>query len=89
VMKVELRLEGITPPIMANKTITMLKLRRILQLKEQGFSNRWINGMLKLSRQTVDDYIKRFKQTEKAIRSFLNLMMRHFGYSDDTDPLLR
>ncbi len=58
---------------MANKTITMLKLRRILQLKEQGFSNRRINGMLKLSRQTIDDYVKRFKQTEKSYKELLKL----------------
>lgn len=58
---------------MANKTITMLRLRRILQLKEQGFSNRRISGMLKLSRQTVDDYVNRLKQAEKSFKYLLEL----------------
>ncbi len=56
---------------MANKTITMLKLRRVLQLKEQGFSNRRISGMIKLSRQTVDDYVNRLKLTEKSFKESL------------------
>lgn len=72
-MKVELSLEEEILPIMANKTITMLKLRRILQLKEQGFSNRRISRILQLSRQTVDDYVKRLKQTEKSFGELLNL----------------
>ena len=73
VMKVELGLEEIIPPIMANKTITMLKLRRVLQLKEQGFSNRRISGMIKLSRQTVDDYVNRLKLAEKSFKELLKL----------------
>lgn len=73
VMKVELGLEEIILPIMANKTITMLKLRRVLQLKEQGFSNRRISAMIKLSRQTVDDYVNRLKLTEKSFKELLKL----------------
>ncbi|MEA5112160.1 MAG: DDE-type integrase/transposase/recombinase, partial [Lentimicrobium sp.] len=51
----------------------MLKLRRVLQLKEQGFSNRRISGMIKLSRQTVDDYVNRLKLTEKSFKELLKL----------------
>jgi hypothetical protein len=58
---------------MANKTITMNQLRRILQLKEQGYSNRRIKFILKLSRQTVDDYVKRLKQTDKSFKELLKL----------------
>jgi transposase len=72
-MKVELGLEEIILPTMANKTITMLQLRKLLQLKEQGYSNRRIKGMMNLSRQTVDDYVKRLKQTDKSFRELLKL----------------
>jgi len=72
-MKVELRLEEIILPKMTNKTITMLKLRKLLQLKEQGYSNRRIKGIMNLSRQTVDDYVKRLKQTDKSYKELLKL----------------
>ena len=58
---------------MANKTITMLQLRRLLQLKEQGFSNRQVKRTLNLSRQTVDDYVNRLKQTDKSFKELLKL----------------
>ena len=58
---------------MANKTITMLQLRRLLQLKEQGFSNRQVKRTLNLSRQTVDDYVNRLKQTDKSYKELLKL----------------
>ena len=51
----------------------MLQLRRLLQLKEHGYSNRRIKGMLNLSRQTVDDYVKRLKQTDKSFKELLKL----------------
>jgi transposase len=72
-MKVGLGLEEIILPIMANKTITMLQLRRLLQLKEQGYSNRRIAGMTNLSRKTVDDYVNRLKQTGKSTNELLKL----------------
>lgn len=58
---------------MANKTITMIKLRRILQLKEQGLSNRGISSMLQLSRQTVDDYVNRLKQAGMSFKELVKL----------------
>jgi transposase len=72
-MKDELGLEDIILPKMANKTITMVQLRRILQLKQQGLSNRRIKDMLNLSRQTVDDYVNRLKQTGKGIKELIKL----------------
>jgi transposase len=72
-MKDELGLEELIPPKMANKTITMVQLRRILQLKQQGLSNRRIKGVLNLSRQTVDDYVNRLKQTNKSYKELLKL----------------
>jgi orotate phosphoribosyltransferase-like protein len=58
---------------MANKTITMNQLRRILQLKEQGHSNRQLSRTLHLSRQTVNDYVKRLNQTQKSFKELLDL----------------
>ena len=51
----------------------MVKLRRILQMKEQGLSNRRIKSMLNLSRQTVDDYVNRLKLTGKSYKELLKL----------------
>lgn len=46
---------------MANKTIVMSKLRRILQLYSQGKSKLFISQYLELSRNTVDKYILQFR----------------------------
>lgn len=48
---------------MANKTINMLQVRRIIQLKEQGKSNRQITREVGLSRDTVSEYIRRIEKT--------------------------
>ena len=48
---------------MANKTINMLQVRRIIQLKEQGKSNRQIAREVGLSRDTVSEYIRRIEKT--------------------------
>ena len=58
---------------MANKSITMLQVRRILQLKEQGYSNRRISGILNLSRLTINEYVNRYKNSGKSIRELLKL----------------
>lgn len=58
---------------MANKPITMLRLRRIIQLKEQGFSNRKIAEKLHLARDTVNDYVTRIKSCGKKHRELLKL----------------
>ena len=43
---------------MSNIPITMLKIKRIIQLKIEGLSNREIAKSLKLSKNTVNDYVK-------------------------------
>lgn len=58
---------------MANKSITMLQVRRILQLKEQGYSNRRISGILNLSRLTINEYVNRYKNSGKCITELLRL----------------
>ncbi len=58
---------------MANKNITMLQLRSILQQKSLGKSNRQIAKFLHLSRQTVNGYIQQFQQLGKTIEALLKL----------------
>jgi transposase len=48
---------------MANKTINMLQVRRIIQLKKHGNSNRQIARELRISRDSVNEYTKRIEQT--------------------------
>jgi transposase len=46
---------------MANKSIDMSKLRRLIQLHEQGRSNLFISKYLELSRTTVIKYLNHYK----------------------------
>ena len=56
---------------MANKTIPMLYLRRIIQLKQTGISNRRIAKILGIDRKTVNDYSCRIKQFDHNLSSRL------------------
>ena len=47
---------------MANKPITMLQLRRIIQLRGNGLSNRKIAKKLQIARDTVNDYVNRLQE---------------------------
>ncbi len=51
---------------MANKMITMLQIRRVLQLRKQGKSNREIARELHISRLTVNGYVKRIQDGQEA-----------------------
>lgn len=69
----------------------MLQLRRLLQLKEQGFSNRQVKGSMNLSRQTVDDYVKRLKQSGKSYKELLKLddeALQVLAFQDQALPVL-
>jgi transposase len=48
---------------MAKQPITMLQIRRILQLLEQGQSKRKISDVLHASRHTIDGYVLKIEQT--------------------------
>jgi len=48
---------------MANKTISMLQLRRIIQLIKQGYSIRTISRITGVSRKTVSEYLIRLEKT--------------------------
>ena len=56
---------------MANKPLTMLQIRRILQLKSQGKSNRVIALELHLSRDSVNGYVKQLMLVDKSIDTLL------------------
>jgi len=48
---------------MANTTINMLQVRRIIQLKQQGKSNRQIAREIGLARDSVNEYIRRIEKS--------------------------
>ena len=62
---------------MANKTIVMSKLRRLLQLYSQGKSKLFISKYLELSRNTVDKYVLQYK--------LLDLPLEEIEKLSDTD----
>ncbi len=51
----------------------MLQIRRILQLKSNGKSNREIASELPMSRDTVNEYVRRLTQLEKSFDKLLKL----------------
>lgn len=58
---------------MANKPIPMLVLRRIIQLKASGHSNRQIARQCSLSRMTVNGYVERLERSGKGYSGLLEL----------------
>lgn len=52
---------------MANKRIEIMDIKQILQLKVAGKSNRFIGEVLGRSRNTINDYIKLFKQFDQSL----------------------
>ena len=61
---------------MANKSISMIQVRRILQLKAEGLSKLKISGSLHLHRATLDTYLFKFEATGKSYPELLQ-------YSDE------
>ena len=51
----------------------MLEIRKILQLLQRGISNRKIARQLSMSRNTLDYYRGRFRETDKTYEQLLNL----------------
>lgn len=58
---------------MAKNTITMLQMRRILQLLKEGKSKRKISSVLHSGRHTIDGYVLRIEQTGKSITALQKL----------------
>ena len=58
---------------MANKPIPMLLIKRLLQLKEQGSSNRQISEILHVTRNTVGAYVTRINNCGRSYKELLQL----------------
>jgi len=58
---------------MANKTLTMLQIRRILQLLQEDRSKREIARVLSISRNTIDDYERKYIASGQSLVSLLGL----------------
>ena len=58
---------------MANKPIKMLQIRRMLQLLQAGNSQREVARQVSISRNTVDFYVKRFREAQKSYAELLAL----------------
>lgn len=58
---------------MAKKPITMLQIRRILQLLEQGESKRKISQILHSGRHTIDNYVLKIEQSGMELPQLIKL----------------
>jgi len=58
---------------MANKTLAMLQVRRILQLLQNGKSKRQIARDLSISRNTIDDYETKYIVSGQSLSDLLSL----------------
>jgi DNA-binding NarL/FixJ family response regulator len=58
---------------MSNKPITMLQIRRILQQRLNGKSNREIAKELHISRDAVNEYVKQLTLLDKTTEELLKL----------------
>lgn len=58
---------------MANKPITMLQIRKVIQLLDQGHSQRSIAREVGISRNTVQEYCLKFHRTGLTTKQFLAL----------------
>jgi transposase len=58
---------------MANKLLTMLQIRRLLQVLDSSLSRRQIAKQLSISRNTVDAYCQRFTTSGKSFGELLKL----------------
>jgi hypothetical protein len=58
---------------MANKLLSMHKIRQILLFLERGVSQRAIEKEVKITRKTIALYLQKFQQTGKALTELLKL----------------
>jgi len=75
---------------MAKQPITMLQIRRILQLLEQGQSKRKISQLLHSGRHTIDDYVSKIEQSGLSLAVLTKLSDADLAtllYSFNKDPL--
>jgi len=75
---------------MAKKPITMLQIRRILQLLAKGESKRKISQILHSGRHTIDDYVLKIEQSGLSLPLLTKLSDADLAtllYSVNKDPL--
>ncbi len=70
---------------MANKTITMLQIRKVRQLLHQGHSQRSIAQQVNISRNTVQDYCLKFYRSGLSFDKLLSLDDHHLHRSITTE----
>jgi transposase len=56
---------------MANRTISMTQIKRIIQLKSEGLSKLKISQKLSIHRKTLDDYLFKLEITGKSYQDLL------------------
>jgi transposase len=56
---------------MANKSISMIQVRRIIQLKSEGLSKLKISKLLNIHRATLDNYLSKFEATGESYQGLL------------------
>jgi len=64
---------------MANKPISMLQIRRMLQFLQSGHSQRFISEELSISRNTIKTYLEKIIQSGKKMMSFLYWEIMNFN----------
>ncbi len=58
---------------MANKTVCMLRIRKLIQLLDKDLSQRKISSELKMGRNILSGYISRIEQTALSYQSLLEM----------------
>lgn len=75
---------------MANKSISMTQVRRIIQLKAEGLSKLKISGSLHIHRATLDSYLSKLEVTGKSYAELLQCndeQLTALVYNDPTGPI--
>jgi orotate phosphoribosyltransferase-like protein len=73
---------------MANQPITMLQIRKVLQLLDQGYSQRRIAREVDISRNTVQDYCVKFLRTGLSSKQLLALTDHDLNQSITEERLI-
>ena len=74
---------------MANKSINMIQVRRIIQLKVQGLSKLKISGSLHIHRATLDSYLSKLEATGKSypeLLQFSDEQLSALAYNNTAPP---
>jgi transposase len=58
---------------MANKLLSMQKIRQILLFLDRGISQRAIEKEVQISRKTIAFYLQKFQQTSRSLSELIKL----------------